>query len=153
MTPGDRSGLRLEALTVGYQLGWGRTKEVVRDIDVTARPGELTALIGPNGTGKSTLLRTVAGLQKVLAGSISLDGHDLARMSAAERARHQSIVLTERVAPGRLTARELVGLGRHPHTGFDGRLTARDHRIVEESIAAVGATSLADRDLAELSDG
>lgn len=151
MSAGE-SGLRLDGVTVGYR-DRGRSKEVVRGIDVIARPGELTALIGPNGTGKSTLLRTIAGLQKGLGGAISLDGMALSRMSAAERARHQSIVLTERVAPGKLTGRELVGLGRHPHTGFNGRLTARDHEIVAESIAAVGAGPLADRDIAELSDG
>lgn len=145
-------GLRLEGVTVGYR-DRGRSRAVVRDIGVTARPGELTALIGPNGTGKSTLLRTIAGLQKSLGGSMSLDGRPLSRLSTAERARLQSIVLTERVSPGRLTARELVGLGRHPHTGFSGRLTAEDRRIVEDSIRAVGAQRLADRDVSELSDG
>lgn len=148
----DGLGLRLEGVTVGYR-EHGRRREVVRGIDVVARPGELTALLGPNGTGKSTLLRTIAGLQKGLGGSITLDGSALAGMSAAARARVQSIVLTERVAPGRFTGRELVGLGRHPHSDFRGRLTERDDGIIDESLAAVGATALAERDISELSDG
>lgn len=146
------TGLRLEDVTVGYAERRIR-RAVVRQVDVVARPGELTAVIGPNGTGKSTLLRTIAGLQKALAGSIRLDDRLLTRFSPAERARVQSIVLTERVAPGLLTSRELVGLGRHPHTGFTGRLAEEDWRIVADSLRAVGTYALAERDVAELSDG
>lgn len=144
--------LELHALSVGYRQG-RRSHSVLQDVTLMARPGELTALIGPNGAGKSTLLRSIAGLQPLLAGHITLDGADLARMPADERARRQAVVLTERVAPGMLTARELVALGRHPHTGFTGRLSPADWDIVDRALDDVDATSLADRDLSELSDG
>lgn len=145
-------GLRLAALSAGYRHG-RRKRVVLPDLDALARPGELTALIGPNGTGKSTLLRTVAGLQPALGGEALLDGARLDRMSATTRARRQAIVLTDRVAPGRLSARELVALGRHPHTGFTGALTAADRAVVDEALEVVGASALAGRDITELSDG
>ena len=144
--------MRLAGLSAGYRDGRRRTA-VLTEVNVRARLGEFTALIGPNGTGKSTLLRTIAGLQPPLAGDILLDGRPLHRLSAVERARLQAVVLTERVAPGRLTARELVGLGRHPHTGFLGGLTDEDERLVDAALADAGATALAHRDLSELSDG
>lgn len=146
------TGLQLAQVQVGYRDGRTRTV-VLPEVTATARRGEFTALIGPNGTGKSTLLRTVAGLQPAFGGSILLDGARLDRLSAPERARLQAIVLTERVAPGRLTAWEMVALGRHPHTGFLGRLDERDEQLVAQSLAAVGVDRLAERDISELSDG
>ncbi|WP_168583813.1 ATP-binding cassette domain-containing protein [Gephyromycinifex aptenodytis] len=148
---GDGS-LSLRELAVGYRDG-RRRHVVLSGLNAQAHPGELTALIGPNGTGKSTLLRTIAGLQPALGGVVELSGRQLESMSPGDRARYQAIVLTERVAPGRLSAREMVALGRHPHTGFLGRLTAEDDRLVDEALVAVGAARLAHRDLAELSDG
>lgn len=144
--------LRLESIAVGYREG-RRSRAVLDDVTLTAHPGQLTALIGPNGVGKSTLLRSIAGLQPLLGGTVTLDGVDLRTMPPDERARRQAIVLTERVAPGTLTVRELVSLGRHPHTGFTGRLGLQDWRIVDQALADVGATALAERDLSELSDG
>lgn len=146
------SALTIRRATVGYRDRRTPTP-VLREVDLVARSGELTALIGPNGAGKSTLLRSVAGLQPLLGGEILLDGSRLDALSPAERARRQAVVLTERVAPGILTARELVALGRHPHTGFTGRLRPADWDIVDASLESVDASHLAARDLAELSDG
>ncbi len=142
------SGLRLDALTVGH-----RRTPVLHGLDLHAASGELTALLGPNGAGKSTLLRTVAGLLPVLAGSVRLGGTDLGSLDTRGRARRVAVVLTERVEAGLLTARELVGLGRHPHTGSRGTLRAEDHTAVDDALDAVRAGALAHRRVDRLSDG
>ena len=149
--------LDLADVAVGYHarraLRPTTTRTVASGIDAVARRGELTVLLGPNGSGKSTLLRTLCGLQPALGGSISLSGNDLHTMPADELARTIAVVLTDRVDPGMLSARELAGLGRTPHLGLGGRMSARDHAVVAWSLDAVGATHLADRPASELSDG
>lgn len=150
--PHPAKGLRLRGLTVGYRLR-GRGQLVVKGIDALAGRGRVTALLGPNGTGKSTLLRTIAGLQKALSGRIDLDDNDLTTLSTKQRAAQQAIVLTDRVSPGALTGRELVALGRHPHTSFSGVLSQVDWHVVDCALADVGAAHLAGKDVAECSDG
>ncbi|MFC5993316.1 ATP-binding cassette domain-containing protein [Pseudonocardia hispaniensis] len=146
------SGLRLHELTAGYRTG-RRVTPVLGGLTAGAARGELTVLLGPNGAGKSTLLRTAAGLQPPLAGTVTLDGADLPRMSATYRARRLAVVLTDRIDAGLLSARELVEFGRHPHTGSGGTLRRGDHAAVDAAIVAVGAGHLAGRRVAELSDG
>jgi len=144
--------LSLDGLTVGHRSG-RRSRTVLAGLHATAAPGELTVLIGPNGAGKSTLLRTAAGLLPPLAGTVRLDGADLLARTPAERARQVAVVLTDRVEPGLLTARELVGLGRLPHTGPFRRPGPADLAAVDRAFDATGATPFADRRVAELSDG
>jgi iron complex transport system ATP-binding protein len=144
--------LAAEALTVGYT-AHRRQQPVIRDIAAGLRPGELVGLIGPNGAGKSTLMRTLAGMAPPLAGRVLLRGRDVRSWSARRLATELAVVLTERVTAGLLTAEALVGLGRSPYTGWSGRLTAADREIVWRCLAAVDACELADRSLAELSDG
>lgn len=146
------TGLDLVGLDVGYRHGRQATV-VLGGLTAHARRGELTALVGPNGSGKSTLLRTVAGLQAALAGSVRLDGDDLLAMPAARRALRLAVVLTERVDAGLLSARELVAIGRHPHTGPGGVLRRADIDAVDAALLAVDAEHLAARKVAELSDG
>ncbi|GEL21268.1 hypothetical protein PSU4_02220 [Pseudonocardia sulfidoxydans NBRC 16205] len=145
---GPRGGLSVEDLAVGY-----RGTAVLHGLTARAEPGELTVLLGPNGAGKSTLLRTLAGLQRPLTGTIRLGDADLLAMPAADRAVQLAVVLTDRVDPGLLTGRELVALGRHPHTGARGRLRPADEAAIEAAVRAVGAGHLAARRVAELSDG
>lgn len=153
----DDAGLRLTGLSVGYRGGPGRgrrrTRVVLAGLDLVALPGELTMLLGPNGSGKSTLLRTVACLQRALAGRVQVDGGDLTRMAARERARLLAVVLTERFDPGLLTAGEVVALGRHPHLGPSGSLSPVDRSAVAEAMATMHAENLARERVAELSDG
>ncbi|MFJ1733655.1 ABC transporter ATP-binding protein [Streptomyces sp. NPDC088254] len=155
--PGRHGGLTTQGLAVGYRTRSprGRTagRSVLSGLDLQARAGELTVLLGPNGAGKSTLLRTLCGLLPPLDGRIRIGGCDLAQTSPTALARRLAVVLTDRVDPGLLSVRELAGLGRHPHTGFTGRLTAADDAVVEWSLEAVGAGHLAERPAAELSDG
>lgn len=146
------SVLTLEGLTVGYRNG-RRRKQVLTGLDASLESGTLVGLVGPNGAGKSTLLRTVAGLQPPLAGRVRILGRDLAGMRRDELARRAAVVLTDQVDPGRLTAAEVVGLGRHPHTGWSGRLTVTDRAVVLEALTAVRGGELAGRMMWELSDG
>jgi iron complex transport system ATP-binding protein len=142
------SPLRTEGLAVGYP---GR--RVLEGLDLELRAGELVCLLGPNGAGKSTLLRTLAGLQPALAGRLLLEERDAAGMSAAARARRTAIVLTERVEPGHMTVWDLAALGRHPHTGWGGRLTEADREAVRRGLEEAGAWELRARPCDELSDG
>ncbi|MBP2706136.1 ABC transporter ATP-binding protein [Microbispora sp. RL4-1S] len=150
----DDRGLRLDGVCAGYPGRRGHAPRRVLDgLAATAASGELTVLIGPNGTGKSTLLRTMAGLQPALGGRVLVDGGAVEAIPAPELARRLAVVLTERDVPALLTARELAALGRHPHTGFTGRLSAADHDVVAWALEAVHAAHLADRPVTELSDG
>ncbi|MBL8165586.1 MAG: ABC transporter ATP-binding protein [Anaerolineae bacterium] len=142
--------------TVGLAVGYTArrvTTRVLDGVNVTLRAGELVCLIGPNGAGKSTLMRTLAGMQPPLAGTITLAGDELTALSPAERARRLSIVLTERIDAGLLTAHALVALGRHPYTGWLGTLRPEDEAVVIWALEAVGALDLAARPVNELSDG
>lgn len=144
--------LTCDELIVGYRRR-GRTKPVLAPIAATVARGTFTALLGPNGTGKSTLLRTIAALQRPLSGAISIAGSRIDSYRAAELARLVGVVLSEPIAVGALTGRQLVSLGRYAHTGWDGRLDAADLEAVERALDAAGAMHLAERDCREISDG
>ncbi|MCI0346998.1 MAG: ABC transporter ATP-binding protein, partial [Chloroflexi bacterium] len=150
--PVEGAALHLDALTIGYA-GHGPPRVVAAGLRATVQPGTLTCLLGPNGVGKSTLLRTVAGLLPPLAGHASMQGQAIHALSARDRARRLSVVLTDAVTVPLLSAYELVALGRHPHTDRAGRLSAEDHRVVDQALEAVSAQDLADRIVTELSDG
>lgn len=139
-------------LTAGYGTG-RRQHAVIDDAEVSLSPGDFAVMVGANGAGKSTLLRTLAGIQPRLGGELFLDGNVPESMSRTELARTVAMVFTERTGAGGLTLREFVSLGRQPHTGFLGRMSADDRRIVDEAIGECGITSLADRFMARVSDG
>ena len=141
--------LATENLCIGYSA----RKPVAANLSLTLGKGQLTSLLGPNGVGKSTLLRTLSRLQPPLAGSITICGEPLADLPQTKLACLVALVLTDKVLTGGLTVFELVSMGRQPYTGFFGRLTAEDKNIVNQAIAAVGIADKADRHVAELSDG
>ncbi|MBK8021011.1 MAG: ABC transporter ATP-binding protein [Chloroflexi bacterium] len=145
--------LHLQDLSAGYPQRGSAPRVVVQPFSQAVTPGKLICLIGPNGAGKSTLLRTLAGMQKPLGGRVQIAGQDVHRMSALERARRLSIVLTQKMEVGLFTGYELVTLGRHPYTGWAGQLSARDREVVERSIRLTGAERLAARAFNTLSDG
>ncbi len=150
----SESVLSIRNLTAGYPAtSRNKAHVVAENLTIDLPAGELVCLIGPNGAGKSTLMRTISGMQKPLAGEVFLAGADVHRMSAKEIAKRLSVVLTERITAGMLTAYELVALGRHPHTNWAGTLTAKDHDVIKKSILAAGAAELAHRPVSELSDG
>ena len=115
--------------------------------------GKMVALLGRNGTGKSTLLRAMAALGRVESGDVVVDGKSLATLSATERAELIAFVNTERVDVDALTVRELVGIGRSPYTNWIGRLTAEDVAAVEHAMEVTGMMKFADRKVNTLSDG
>jgi iron complex transport system ATP-binding protein len=146
--------LHARDLSIGYAGGGRRAIHLIgQHLDLSLYRGELTCLLGSNGIGKSTLLRTLSATQPSLAGQVLLAGHDIHTISANQRARLLGLVLTERPDVGLLSARQVVALGRHPYTDWSGRLTPADEAIVEQAIATVGATPLAERYLHQLSDG
>ena len=146
------AALLARGLRVGYR-SRRHERVVLEGLDVALRPGRLTCLLGPNGSGKSTLLRTLAGMQAPLAGHALLEGEDVHRLGAVERARRLAVVLTDQVDVGTMRTEDLVALGRHPHTGWSGRLTPRDHAAVDWAVESVGAGPLRGRMVSELSDG
>ena len=145
--------LKTRNLAVGYKYGRRPPRVVARDIDVSLHRGEFVCLLGPNGAGKSTLIRTLVGVQLPLDGHVYLTGGDIADMSATEVAQVISVVLTDRIGVGIMAVRDLVGLGRYPHTDWIGRFTEEDERVVSWAIKAARAEDLAYRNVAELSDG
>ena len=141
--------ITLSHLSVGYKVGHA----VVSDINLTLQSGKLACLIGENGVGKSTLLKTLTGFLPKLEGSLLLDGKDISEFSQRALARQISIVLTQKPDVQNLTVEEIIGLGRSPYTGFFGKLHANDQQIVDESITAVGIEKLKNRMIQTLSDG
>lgn len=141
--------ITLSHLSVGYKVG----HTVVSDINLTLQSGQLACLIGENGVGKSTLLKTLTGFLPKLEGSLLLDGKDISEFSQRALARQISIVLTQKPDVQNLTVEEIIGLGRSPYTGFFGKLHANDQQIVDESITAVGIEKLKNRMIQTLSDG
>lgn len=139
-------------LLVGYRAA--RRATVVADVgSIAVRRGELVCLLGPNGAGKSTLLRTIAALQPSLRGTVLIDGHDASALGPRGVARHVAAVFNERASTGRLTAREVVELGRYPYTNWYGALRVCDHAAVDAALDAVDARTVADSVVTELSDG
>jgi len=144
--------VRLEQLAIGYAQKKNR-KVVAEGINASLQSECMTCLIGPNGVGKSTLLRTLSAFQPPLAGRVLIHGDDLSRLREKQLARLIGVVLTARPEVQNMTVEEMVGLGRSPYTGFWGGLSAADHAIVDEAIQRVGIDSLRGRMIQNLSDG
>lgn len=136
-------------ILVGYKKG----EPVFGSISFTAADGDMIALLGVNGIGKSTLLRTLSGLQQPLEGSIVIGGEKLAETSAAVKARLVSVVLTEKLTIDNMTVRSLIALGRSPYTGWLGQVSEADEKIVADVVTLLKLEKLQHKYLNELSDG
>ncbi|MDY4942514.1 MAG: ABC transporter ATP-binding protein [Candidatus Limisoma sp.] len=141
-----------KSLSAGYRKRKSVTT-VLRNVDLELHEGELVSLLGANGAGKSTLIRTICGLQPALAGRVMVGDKDVERLTPRQLSKTIALVTTERTFAGGLTVSELVGLGRHPHTGFLGRLDEHDRQIVATAIEKVGISHKSESYVAELSDG
>ena len=128
-------------LSIGYVIK-RQIHVLIEDLNLDLLPGELVCLMGPNGVGKSTLLRTLAGLQQPLTGEII--GPDK---------KNVALVLTDRISSSNMTVFDLVTYGRYPYLDWNISLSKTDHKIIEESISQVHIQHLAEKRLYELSDG
>lgn len=140
----------------GLSIGYISKKEdnvIASAINVSLREGTLTALIGANGIGKSTLLRTIMGIQQPLSGSVTLNGKPLHHYNNKALAQQLSIVLTEILPPSNLTVYELVALGRQPYTNWLGKMSPEDHEYVKQALELTETAHLAQRRNYQLSDG
>ncbi|MET0421222.1 MAG: ABC transporter ATP-binding protein [Acidimicrobiia bacterium] len=140
--------LAARALTVGHA-----HRPVVSHVELDVAPGSCTVIVGPNGCGKSTLLRTLAGVTPRLAGTILLDGQELASFSPRARARLVSFLPQAPLTPPGTTVRMLVEHGRHPHRGVLSTLTTSDREAVGWAIDVAAIGPLLDRPVDQLSGG
>lgn len=139
--------IRLHHLTLAY----GK-RILLGNVSATIPSGALTALIGRNGTGKSTLLRALAGLGPA-TGEIELCGHKLASLSPLQRASTVSFVTTDKIRIANLACEDVVALGRAPYTNWIGRMQEADREIVTRSLALVGMADFARKTMDAMSDG
>ena len=135
-------------LTIGY-----KKKIIAEGVNASIRKGELTCLLGSNGVGKSTLLKTLSGFLDKLGGNIFIMGKELNSYTPLELSKTLGVVLTDKCDIRNMSAREIVGMGRSPYTSFWGRLDKEDYRIVDEAIDMIGINHLRDRMVHTLSDG
>ena len=142
--------------TFDLSIGYANKKETVviaEGLNLQLQGGKLVALIGANGIGKSTLLRTLTGIQKPLKGSIHLKNKELESYDALALAQNLSLVLTEKLPPSNLTVFELVALGRQPYTNWIGTLSPEDRHQVQEAMERTQITHLSHKKHFEISDG
>ncbi len=139
-------------LTTGYKAKKGNA-EVSRHLTASLSPNQLTCILGPNGAGKSTLLRTLCGFQSPLSGSVQIKGREVESYTKSELSKLVSVVLTDNSGVKDMTAWDVVGMGRSPYTGFWGRLSLHDEKVIAGSMSLVGIEWLKDRKMHTLSDG
>ncbi|MGN0187580.1 MAG: ABC transporter ATP-binding protein [Paludibacteraceae bacterium] len=138
--------------TQHLDIGYGKNI-IQHDLNLTANSGDLICLTGTNGTGKSTLLRTLAGLQKPLGGEVLIQGQHITQLSNAKRATLLSLVLTDNIIVENLTLYDLVAMGRFPYTGWNGYLGQHDRDIVKTALEQVNLWHKAHYFINEVSDG
>lgn len=140
-----------ENLSVGYA---GKSSKVIASqLQLQIFQGSFTALVGANGIGKSTLLRTLTGIQKPLSGNVFIHHQNLHSLSYDAIARNISVVLTEKLPPSNLSVYELIAMGRHPYTNWLGSLTPQDEKAIEKAIHWTQIQPLLDKKHFEISDG
>ena len=144
--------LDLRDLHIGYDEDASR-HIVAEALNASLSSGTMTCLVGANGVGKSTLMRTLSGFQPALQGELHVDGRPIGEYTPRELSEKIGVVLTERNATPDLTVEEVVAIGRMPYTNFWGRLTAADLRVVDEAIALVGIEPLRHKKIGRVSDG
>jgi iron complex transport system ATP-binding protein len=141
-----------DSLLIGFASATTR-KILLPPLKASAYGGELIAIIGQNGIGKSTLLRTITGLQDPLGGKVYINGRTIEDYSRIEFARNIGYISTESVRVPNMKVYDLVALGRYPHTNWLGKLQPEDHELIMQSIEKVGMQMFVKRYITELSDG
>lgn len=144
--------LFVDSLNIGYVSGRRKTI-LLPPLNASAREGELIAIIGRNGIGKSTLLRTLAGIQMNLGGEIYYSGKNIRDYSRNELALKVGYISTEQVKVSNMSIYDLVSIGRYPHTNWYGKINPNDHRIIMDAIEMTSMTEFCHKNISELSDG
>ncbi|MCF6130221.1 ABC transporter ATP-binding protein [Flavobacterium sp. AS60] len=139
-------------LSIGYQSKKGN-HTIAQNLNLTFEEGKLISLVGGNGIGKSTLLRTVTGIQKPLSGTVTLNEKDIHLYTTLDLAQNLSLVLTEKLPPSNLTVFELIALGRQPYTNWLGKLSTDDLEKINQAITLTHIEHLIDKKHHEISDG
>ena len=145
--------IEVKDLTIGYVVSRKKNKIVHSNLNFRIESGELTALLGANGVGKSTLIKSLSGFTPVIKGEVFVDGRLFNSYSKLEIAKSVGVVLTKRPVDGGLTIYDLVSLGRYPYTNYFGSLTKRDTEIVDYAIEQLGISHLKTRYISQVSDG
>jgi iron complex transport system ATP-binding protein len=148
----NKNILSTSNLSIGYKTK-SSTIIIGKNLNVNLREGKLIALIGANGIGKSTLLRTITGIQKPISGTVLLNEKNIHELNSLTLAQNLSVVLTEKLPPSNLTVWELIALGRQPYTNWIGKLTAKDISKVNEAIELTQIGHLKSKMHYEISDG
>ena len=149
---GNKIILQATKISIGYTSK--KAKNIIAsNIDLSLEKGKLIALIGANGIGKSTLLRTITGIQKTISGTVLLNGKNIHGLDSLTLAQKLSVVLTEKLPPSNLTVWELIALGRQPYTNWIGTLTDKDIAKINEAIELTQISHLISKKHYEISDG
>ncbi len=142
--------MELQADGVHFAFG---ARRVLRGVNLTVRPGEIVSLLGANGSGKTTLLRVLLGLARPRAGQVTLNGKPLAQYARLELARHLAYVPQTHVTPFPYKVREIVVLGRVPHTGLVRSPSGKDYEVALAMLGRLGIADLAERPYTDISGG
>lgn len=144
--------IALRNLQIGYRQR-KKTVPVFSGLSAEFKAGDLVGLMGDNGVGKSTLLKTITGTLPALSGEVLLNDKNIGQYAASELAQQLSIVVTERIGGFNLTAWDVVASGRIPYINVFGKLSPEDEAIITQSLEQMGIAPLKDRFVDELSDG
>jgi iron complex transport system ATP-binding protein len=142
----------IKHLEIGYQ-NKGKQNSVFKDINLTLNAGDLVGLMGDNGVGKSTFLKTITGNLAPLVGEIKINSKSITQYSAQQLAQLLSIVVTEKIGGFNLTVWDVVATGRTPYINIFGKLTTEDEAIVSKALEQLNLLPLKDKLIDELSDG
>ena len=144
--------LSVEALKIGFQRR-NEKYDLLPPLNACAHNGDLIAVIGRNGIGKSTLLRTIAGLQPALGGNILFNGKSISDYSRLQLAKEVGYISTEVVKVSNMTVYDLVSLGRYPHTNWIGKIDSYNHEKITDALESTSVSCFSNRFISELSDG
>ncbi len=148
----NKTILSTSNLSIGYQ-SKKEKNTIAENLNLTFEEGKLISLVGGNGIGKSTLLRTITGIQKPLAGTVMLNEKEINNYESLALAQNLSLVLTEKLPPSNLSVFELIALGRQPYTNWLGKLSAEDLEKINQAITLTHVEHLIDKKHHEISDG
>lgn len=148
----NKNILSTSNLSIGYATKKGKNT-IAFNLNLSLEAGKLIAIVGANGIGKSTLLRTLTGIQKPLDGKVYLNSKSIHDFDAKDLAQNLSVVLTEKLPPSNLTVFELIALGRQPYTNWLGKLSPEDYQKINQAVVLTHIEHLLDKKCYEISDG